>query len=461
MDNQLHITSNLYRKNNKFSAAKYVAQRKESTYKGYYFTDNRSTFQQNTIQTKPNNTGLPNNLKSGIENMSGFSMDDVKVHYNSDKSAQLNANAYAQGTDIHVANGQEKYLPHEAWHVVQQKEGRVKPTTSFGGTQINDNPGLENEADVMGGKALQMKVNEKPKGKNFPKDLDGAVNTIVQREIAYGEYKGNQADNIESYVDELNIAVQNAWGLIIKTPTMGKFVDLNGYTQLWVSKIKSFGETGEDPGGLHTAFGYAIESLVSGPLLPSASAGIKVIQQGARGSTRPDLILQHNKLDIAWLDITASSSAGHIFSKTGGWAQSPSLAEITYPSIGTSDLIDMGKAAKENPDAEIGASVDVEEYLARKKRAEEELEVKKMLWKTRLQEDLSPVKKIGGPFVPDDGPPRRKKTLELMKNVFGEDIPEKLAPHILAASYMNPSTYGFRAGFPANASTGVVFLLDK
>ena len=80
------------------------------------------------LQRKVNKTGLPNNLKSGIENLSGHSMDDVKVHYNSDKPTQLNAHAYAQGTDIHIASGQEKHLPHEAWHVVQQKQGRVKPT---------------------------------------------------------------------------------------------------------------------------------------------------------------------------------------------------------------------------------------------------------------------------------------------------------------------------------------------
>ncbi|WGH75716.1 DUF4157 domain-containing protein [Tenacibaculum tangerinum] len=113
--------------------------------------DNRT---QSTIQKKANNTGLPDNLKSGIENISGYSMDDVKVHYNSSKPAQLNAHAYAQGTDIHLGVGQEKHLPHEAWHVVQQKQGRVQPTTSVNGAKINDNVGLEKEADVMGAKAL-------------------------------------------------------------------------------------------------------------------------------------------------------------------------------------------------------------------------------------------------------------------------------------------------------------------
>lgn len=111
------------------------------------------------LQRKANNTGMPENLKSGIESLSGHSMDDVKVHYNSDKPAKLNAHAYAQGSDIHLASGQEKHLPHEAWHVVQQKQGRVKPTLQMKGkVNVNDDKGLENEADVMGLKALQMKA---------------------------------------------------------------------------------------------------------------------------------------------------------------------------------------------------------------------------------------------------------------------------------------------------------------
>ncbi len=105
-----------------------------------------------------NKTGLPDNLKTGIENLSGFSMDDTRVHYNSSQPAQLNALAYAQGSDIHVGPGQEKHLPHEAWHVVQQKQGRVKPTLQMKeGVPVNDDAGLEHEADVMGAKAVQMK----------------------------------------------------------------------------------------------------------------------------------------------------------------------------------------------------------------------------------------------------------------------------------------------------------------
>ncbi|SIN80257.1 eCIS core domain-containing protein [Algoriphagus halophilus] len=110
------------------------------------------------IQQKKNNTGLPDHLKSGIESLSGISMDDVQVHRNSDKPKQLQAHAYAQGTDIHLAPGQEQHLPHEAWHVVQQKQGRVKPTMQLkDSVPINDDAGLEKEADKMGAQALEAK----------------------------------------------------------------------------------------------------------------------------------------------------------------------------------------------------------------------------------------------------------------------------------------------------------------
>nr|WP_165021231.1 DUF4157 domain-containing protein [Dysgonomonas sp. ZJ279] len=122
--------------------------------------DASSTVQKEeaTQSSTENRTGMPDNLKSGIESLSGFSMDDVRVHYNSSKPAQLQALAYAQGTDIHVAPGQEQHLPHEAWHVVQQKQGRVEPTMQLQGVNVNDNEGLEKEADVMGGKAGERSV---------------------------------------------------------------------------------------------------------------------------------------------------------------------------------------------------------------------------------------------------------------------------------------------------------------
>jgi hypothetical protein len=103
----------------------------------------------------PNRTGLPDRLKAGVEALSGVSMDGVKVHYNSSKPAQLNALAYAQGSEIHLAPGQERHLPHEAWHVIQQAQGRVRATAQMKqGISVNQDAALEQEAERMGQKAL-------------------------------------------------------------------------------------------------------------------------------------------------------------------------------------------------------------------------------------------------------------------------------------------------------------------
>lgn len=129
-----------------------VSNSNVGTNNGVTLVDNRNT---QPVQKK-NNTGLPSNLKAGMENLSGMSLDHVRVHYNSSKPAAVQAHAYAQGNNIHLASGQEKHLPHELSHVVQQAQGRVKPTTSVNGMAVNDNVGLEKEADVMGAKALRL-----------------------------------------------------------------------------------------------------------------------------------------------------------------------------------------------------------------------------------------------------------------------------------------------------------------
>ncbi len=112
---------------------------------------------------KPNHTGLPDNLKAGVESLSGLSMDAVRVYYNSSQPGQLNALAYTQGMDVHIAPGQEKHLPHEAWHVVQQVQGRVQPTVQMNdGVPVNDDAGLEHEADVMGAQAQAVAADANP-----------------------------------------------------------------------------------------------------------------------------------------------------------------------------------------------------------------------------------------------------------------------------------------------------------
>jgi len=127
-----------------------------------------------------NTTRMPDDLKQGIEKLSGEDMSDVKVTYNSDKPAQLQAHAYAQGNNIQIAPGQEKHLPHEAWHVAQQKQGRVQPTAQFNGAPINNDNSLESEADKMGQKALQSK-SEKEYNTNKSGGISLPLKDTIQR----------------------------------------------------------------------------------------------------------------------------------------------------------------------------------------------------------------------------------------------------------------------------------------
>ena len=106
---------------------------------------------------KSNQTGIPSQMKAQFENSSGFSFDDVRVHYNSDKPAKVQALAYTQGNEVYMGPGQEQHLGHELGHVVQQKAGMVRATTTIGGLPVNDDPEMEKQADRIGSPAVQMK----------------------------------------------------------------------------------------------------------------------------------------------------------------------------------------------------------------------------------------------------------------------------------------------------------------
>jgi hypothetical protein len=136
-----------------------TAQRaeEEELLQGRFETAQRKPVADEEADAAANRTGMPDGLKSAVESMSGMDLSDVRVHTNSDRPADLGAHAYAQGSDIHLARGQERHLPHEAWHVVQQRQGRVSPTMQLQGVNINDDTALESEADRMGEQASQMK----------------------------------------------------------------------------------------------------------------------------------------------------------------------------------------------------------------------------------------------------------------------------------------------------------------
>lgn len=211
-------------------------------------------------QKKENSTGLPNNLKDGIESLSGYSMDDVTVHYNSSQPAQLNAHAFAQGSDIHVASGQEKHLPHEAWHVVQQKQGRVESTRQMkGNININDDVTLENEADVMGEKALQMKSNsintQKKPSVQLKKESIQLRRESISNQIILGVdvYDGDVVDALISTANGVHPSASNVnWenkfisqisstvSSKLFTPIVHNFTEYDGINMDWEVSIRFY-----------------------------------------------------------------------------------------------------------------------------------------------------------------------------------------------------------------------------
>lgn len=97
---------------------------------------------------------LPQDLQKGIEELAGISLDGVRVYRDSAEPAKVGALSFTSNNAIHLGPGQEKNLAHEAWHVVQQRQGRVSAaaTLKTGPGITNDDPGLEKEAENMGGR---------------------------------------------------------------------------------------------------------------------------------------------------------------------------------------------------------------------------------------------------------------------------------------------------------------------
>ncbi len=122
---------------------------------------------QRAVETSPgaakSNSRMPDYVQAKMESSFGSDFSDVKIHSNSSKATDVGALAYTQGTDIHFAPGQydpestsgQELLGHELTHVVQQKEGTVKATTEANGVPVNDDPGLEKEADELGRRAAR------------------------------------------------------------------------------------------------------------------------------------------------------------------------------------------------------------------------------------------------------------------------------------------------------------------
>ena len=93
---------------------------------------------------------LPQRLRGPLEAAAAVDLSAVRVHRNSPLPRRLGARAFSRGLEVHLGPGQERHLEHEAWHVVQQVTGRVRPTAHVHGQPMNDDARLEAEADAAG-----------------------------------------------------------------------------------------------------------------------------------------------------------------------------------------------------------------------------------------------------------------------------------------------------------------------
>lgn len=131
---------------------------------------------------------LPQPLRHALEALSGHDMSDVRVHFDSRLPAAVGARALASGLHVHLQPGAEDALAHEAWHVVQQKQGRVTPTRLVDGVAVNDDPRLEAEAERLGGAAerfFALRAVERCPRVGLRKSP--IVRPVVQRSIVVGD----------------------------------------------------------------------------------------------------------------------------------------------------------------------------------------------------------------------------------------------------------------------------------
>lgn len=202
---------------------------------------------------------LPIQLKSGVEELSGLNMSDVKVNYNSSEPSKLGAAAYAQGSDIHLGPGQEKHLPHEAWHVVQQKKENVPATQTINGTAVNENENLEKQADLMGQKAQDL-------GKNTSRILQRVslypTNRAVLQKNETDVETGKAVETVETPNPALLEKLAKYRGLIDMAKNAPDILADSGLWQSIVNKLDVMGTT-ETVGGLVGAMTKGVSDLTN------------------------------------------------------------------------------------------------------------------------------------------------------------------------------------------------------
>ena len=170
-------------------------------------------------------TSLPESLQAKMEDSFGTDFGNVNIHKNDRSAAQIGALAYTKGNNVHFAPEQynpgsqkgQELIGHELTHVVQQREGKVTATLHGKGMLINDNPGLEKEADIKGKRAVKGEIVH-----------SGGVEQGNSKNVVQGFFKGVTKSGVNYRVaDDLSATVRVGYPNHILYAKSGKAATAN------------------------------------------------------------------------------------------------------------------------------------------------------------------------------------------------------------------------------------------
>lgn len=190
---------------------------------------------------------LPGPVQAKMEQAFDTDFSAVRVHQGPHAEA-LGALAYTQGNAVHFGPGQydpgsqrgQELLGHELAHVVQQREGRVASTRQAKGVALNDDQGLEREADVLGQKAARGE--QARTGPGAPGQVSSDVVQRAAMPTHFGTFDTAEYEPIRSTATGQEIGVE-----ILLEFTPGQNVDATaiGLTQA----LRPTREGNPDPAG--------------------------------------------------------------------------------------------------------------------------------------------------------------------------------------------------------------------
>lgn len=226
--------------------------------------------------------------------------------------------------------------------------------------------------------------------------------------------------------------------------------DDNARLALWAATAQEYyDDPTQAPNFIHARFGYAIEEL-STAQLPANSNGLSINLQVAAGHTRPDIVLRDGDDDVAWIDITAEDSKGHILGKQGaGWKNRPFVSEILYDSLELNEVLE----GMDNPMLqELGGYYAAKNQITFQERERQTTRLRNTL--TTLQNDNDWVTGVGNAA---DKRTDTRAALEGLGMNLGR-TPQVAAKGALAYAEVNAGPFGFGADIKSSTAVARDFV---